>query len=288
MDGSPGTVASAESAAEAPRSVAYVDHLVQVERLEHAGADIAVLRLNRPDQHNPIDKVTVRELLRLLTEFAAPGGPDAIVLTGNGVSFSAGGDMKGYQALYQDKPQFREFMRTFDDVCGLLESGSAITVAMVNGTCVAGGLELALACDLITMSEDARIGDGHLRFGQLPGAGGSQRLVRAIGLQQARNWLLTGRLFDASTAAATGLTALVAPADELMTQTLDLTAAAATHSPLAREKMKELLRVAVTTPLDEGLQYEQDVVHLYATTSFDAREGLAAFAERRPPHYRGR
>lgn len=288
MDSSPGAVADAGSSAPAPRSVAQVDHLVQLERLAHAGAEIAVLRLNRPDQHNPLDKVTLLELLRLLTELSAPGGPDAIVLTGNGDSFSAGGDMKGYQSLYQDKPQFREFMRTFDDVCTLLEGGSAITVAMVNGTCVAGGLELALACDLITMSEDARIGDGHLRFGQLPGAGGSQRLVRAIGLQQARNWLLTGRLFDAATAAATGLTALVAPADALTRQTLDLTAAAATHSPLAREKMKELLRVAVTMPLDEALQYEQDLVHLYATTSFDAHEGLAAFAERRPPHYRGR
>jgi enoyl-CoA hydratase len=247
-----------------------------------------VLRLNRPEQLNPLDKQTIRELRLLLTGLTAEGGPDGIVLTGNGDAFSAGGDLKGYQSLFTDPDEFRQFMRDFDEVCGLLESASAITVAMVNGTCVAGGLELALACDLITMSADAEIGDGHLKFGQLPGAGSSQRLVRAIGLQQARNWLLTARLFTAEEAAASGLVCLVTPPEELVKQTFELTAQAAAHTPLGRAHMKDLLRTAVSTPLAEGLQYEQDVAHRYATTSHDATEGLRAFAERRSARYRGR
>lgn len=259
-----------------------------VERLEHGGADIALISFNRPDQQNPVDKDTLRALAGQLETLTGTGEPDAIVLTGRGKAFSAGGDLKGYQQLYRDAPAFRRFLEDFDSVCHKLEHSRALTVAMINGTCVAGGLELALACDLITISETARIGDGHLKFGQLPGAGGSQRLVRAIGLQQAKYWLHTARLFDAATAHRTGLTTLMAPPEQLAAETFDLIAEAAATTPLGRARMKELIAIAQNTPLEQGLSRERDIVHEYATTSYDATEGIRSFADRRPARYRGR
>jgi enoyl-CoA hydratase/carnithine racemase len=261
---------------------------VLVDRITSHGADIAIVTLNRPHVRNPIDKVTIRELRTLIAELSEPGGPRAIVLTGAGDTFSAGGDLKGYQSLYRDPAEFRRFMDDFDATCDLIESSPACVIAMINGTCVAGGLELALACDAIVVADEARIGDGHLRFAQLPGAGGSQRLVRAIGVQRARHWLLTGNLFDAHTAVESGLAVSRAPRPNLLEHTLKFIADITERSPLAFARMKALINIAQNHGLAEGLGLETDVVHEYATTSHDAPEGLDAFAERRAPRYLGR
>jgi enoyl-CoA hydratase/carnithine racemase len=258
------------------------------ERLDHRGADVVVLTMNRPAQKNPLDKLTVAALAAELERLAGDGPPDVVVLTGAGDAFSAGGDLRGYQELYRDRPAFDAFLRDFAALNALLESGPFLSIAMINGTCVAGGLEISLACDLITIADGAQIGDGHIRFGQLPGAGGSQRLVRAIGFQRAKQWLYTGQLFAADEAVAAGLGIFSAPADDLRQATLDLVAQLATHSPIARRTMKELVTVARTTPLVDGLEIERETVIEYATSSHDATEGLLAFVERRPPKYLGR
>jgi enoyl-CoA hydratase len=262
--------------------------LLLIERLNHNGVDVAVITFNRPRQRNPIDKVTIASLSQLLLKLTTDDGPSAVILTGAGDTFSAGGDLKGYQDLYRDGAAFRDFMETFDEVCHILETCAALTIAMINGTCIAGGLELSLACDLVTMSDTAMIGDGHLRFAQLPGAGGSQRLVRALGVQRAKQWLYTGSLFPASVALEAGLVYRCAPADELRAVTLDIAAETGRLTPLGRRTMKELVNVAQQTSLAEGLRSEREIVHAYATTSHDATEGLLAFAERRPGHYLGR
>ncbi|MER5671042.1 enoyl-CoA hydratase/isomerase family protein [Pseudonocardia alni] len=287
--GAVGPIVSGRVRCESERELRGDDDLVQVHRREIDGASIVVLRLNRPEQLNPIDKDTIAALVAELDDLCSDvrQAPDAIIITGNGTAFSAGGDLKGYQSLYHDPARFRRFQDDFDAACAILERCRPLTVAMVNGACVAGGLELALACDLITMSRSAKIGDGHLRFAQLPGAGGSQRLVRAIGVQRAKRWLLTGDLFDADAAHDSGLTTLLADADDLEHQTLELAVRLSARTPLGRERMKELIGIAQVTPLDEGLRRESAIVHSYATTSFDAVEGLSAFADRRPARYRG-
>jgi enoyl-CoA hydratase len=264
------------------------DALVLTERFQHAGMDIAVLTFNRPEQRNPLDKATIKTLRRILTDFVEGDAPDAVVLTGSGKSFSAGGDLKGYQALYRDHDAFREFMTDFSETANLLERGPMLAVSMINGVCVAGGLELSLACDFITIADTAKIGDGHLKYAQLPGGGGSQRLVRAIGVQRARHWLLTGRYFDAQVAVDTGLAVLSAPGEELRERTLELLAELAALTPLGLRTMKRLIATALRTDLDEGLRIETSEVFEYATSSYDAMEGLNAFAERRPPRYKGR
>jgi enoyl-CoA hydratase len=249
-----------------------------------------LITLNRPDQRNPLDKNTVATLREMV---AAANNDDpavqAIVITGNGPAFSAGGDLKGYQQLYRDPPALRRFLDDFADLCRLLERGRCVSVAMVNGACVAGGLEVALACDLVTIADDARIADGHLQFGQLPGAGGSQRLCRAIGLQKAKEMLLTGRFYAAAEAVAMGLASVQAPREQLRDATFALVDEVCAHSPLALARMKTLVGYAVDLNLDDALRAELDLVQEYATTSFDAYEGLEAFASRprRAPQFRG-
>jgi enoyl-CoA hydratase/carnithine racemase len=259
---------------------------VLLERLDDPEA--LVLTLNREAERNPLDMGTLLELQGHLEQARQDQRLRAIIITGAGPGFSAGGDLKAYARLYDEPADFADFLGTFGQVCTLLEECPAITIAMVNGACVAGGLELALSCDLITMSERARIGDGHVQFAQLPGAGGSQRLVRAIGVQRAKNWLITGRLVSAAEALEAGLVALVTPPELLRDGTLELARSLERTSALTLERMKQLIRVATNTALDQGLAREREIVFEYATQSADAREGLQAFAERRPPTYLGR
>jgi enoyl-CoA hydratase/carnithine racemase len=249
------------------------------------GKSVALLSMNRPDHRNPLDSEMVGALHDRIMESIENDEIFAIIITGEGAAFSAGGDLKGYRDLFDDPTSFRNFLEDFRDVCSLLESCDRPTVAMVNGACVAGGLELALSCDLITMADTAVIGDGHLRFGQLPGAGGSQRLVRAVGAQRAKEWLVTGDLYSADEAAAAGVVTRVISAPLLLQETLALLSTSADHSRTAMAYMKHLVRIAMNTDLADGLDQEIDVVLKYVATSTHAREGLAAFDEKRKPNY---
>jgi enoyl-CoA hydratase len=253
---------------------------------ERERGGIAVLTLNRPEHRNPLDHDTLRALIAAIDRIVVEA-TRVVVITGAGSAFSAGGDLKKYQELYRDGDRFDRFLDDFAALCDRLEGGPFVSIAMVNGTCVAGGLELVLACDLVVMAHDAKIGDGHLRFGQLPGGGGSQRLVRAIGPARARAWILSGRLYSADEAAASGLVSDVWPRAELEARTLELASMISAHSPLAVRRARELLAIADSETLPDRLEQERRVVHDYATSSFDATEGLMAFAEKRPARYRG-
>jgi acyl-CoA synthetase (AMP-forming)/AMP-acid ligase II/enoyl-CoA hydratase/carnithine racemase len=260
---------------------------VLAENWEHEGVRGILLRLNRPELRNPLDHDTVLALLEHVERAEATASVRAVVITGSGSAFSAGGDLRKYLDLYEDRPRFSAFLDDFARLCDRLERGPLVSCAMVNGACVAGGLELALACDLITIGAGARIGDGHLGSGQLPGAGGSQRLCRAIGLQKAKELLLTGALWSAEQAAVAGLVTRIFADSDLERGTLDLVASCGRHSSLGYATMKHLITVSQSTDLDAGLDVERGLVEEYATTSHDAREGLHSFLERRPPSWTG-
>lgn len=246
---------------------------------------VAQVSLNRPDKLNPLDWDTVRELRRAVSEIDARPDIVAVIVTGEGRSFSAGGDLEGYIALYQDADQFAAFLDDFMTLLTEMEASEKIFIAAVNGACVAGGLELLLACDLTIAADTAKIGDGHLNFGQLPGAGGSQRLPRVVGPARAKHLILTGEPLDAAEAERIGLVNRVVPAADLSTAARDLAQSLTEKSGAGVRGAKHLLRTAATTNLADGLAYEKNFVHRYATTEPDATEGLIAFKEKRKPKF---
>jgi len=257
--------------------------------VEEANEQVVVACLNRPESRNPIDVETVAALHALLDRLEQrPEQPRALVVTGAPPAFSAGGDLKKYRDLYRSPAAFGEFLEELGRLLARFEAAQYATIAMVNGACAAGGLELALGCDVVVAAESAPIGDAHVNFGQLPGGGGSQRLVRAVGLMRARGILLSGRMYSAREALDLGMVSRVAPDEQLREATLELAGELARVSPLTMRRMKELVAVAMNAPLDRGLEEERTVVAEYATRSHDAREGLEAFAERRSPRFEGR
>ncbi len=241
------------------------------------------LTLARADKLNPLDWTTVRELKDAVAAIEARTDVSAVIITGRGRSFSAGGDLDGYLELYRHPDKFAAFLADFFQMLSAIEASSKIYVAAVNGLCIAGGLELLLACDLAIAASSARIGDGHLNFGQLPGAGGSQRLPRAIGLRRAKHLILTGDLLSANEAQRIGLVNEVVPDTELDAAAEALVARLGKKSRVGLRGAKHLANLSLTTELAAGLQQEIDFVHRYATTEHDATEGLVAFKEKRKP-----
>jgi enoyl-CoA hydratase len=245
----------------------------------------AKLTLVRADKLNPLDWRTVRDLKAAVAAIEAKPDIYAVILTGRGRSFSAGGDLDGYIDLYRNPDKFAAFLQDFFEMLNAIEASSKIYIAAVNGACVAGGLELLLACDLAIAATSAKIGDGHLNFGQLPGAGGSQRLPRAIGLLRAKHLMLTGMLLSAAEAKDIGLVNEVVPDGELETAATVLVERLGEKSRVGLRGAKHLANLTLTTDLAAGLRQEIEFVQRYATTEPDATEGLMAFKEKRKPAF---
>jgi len=227
----------------------------------------------------------VRDLLGLVAELEREAALAAVILTGRGKAFSAGGDLESYLELYRNPARFRGFLADFARLNAAIEASAKIYLAAVNGFCVAGGLELMLACDLALAAEEARIGDGHLNFAQLPGAGGSQRLPRAIGVLRAKELILTGELLDGRAAAAIGLVNRAVPGERLMAEALAVAGRLAERSRVALGGAKYLVNAGLRTDLAAGLEIERGFVHNYATAEPDATEGLVAFKQKRKPRF---
>jgi enoyl-CoA hydratase len=213
-----------------------------------------------------------------------------VLITGNGRAFSAGGDLKGYQTLQRDREAFTHFVAELHRVFGRLQRLRVPVVALVNGVAVAGGLELILNCDFALVAASARIGDGHLNFGQMGGGGVLTLLPRAIGRARATELMLSGRLLPAAEAVEWGLASRVVPDDGLLDAGLAFAAEVAVKSPLAVANAKELITTlwAENGSVAEGLAVELERDVDYCLTSHDAPEGLAAFAEKRAPRFEGR
>ena len=249
---------------------------------------VATLTLNRPEQLNPLDRHTVAELNASVDAIEADETVSVVVVRGAGRAFSAGGDLAGYLRLYRNPAEFMAFLRALNRLFEAIERSRKIYVAVVQGHCVAGGLELMLACDIVIAANEARISDGHLRFAQLPGAGGSRRLPRAIGHLRAKLLVLTGREVDGAEAERIGLASLSVPLAELDDAVAACLGDLLRNSPLGLEGAKYLVNTGTLAVRDPALELELHYVNNYATTSHDAYEGLAAFAEKRSPNLKGR
>ena len=259
----------------------------QYDNIEVAAeGPVVSLRLNRPAKMNPLDWATVKELLSALDSIENDPAVEIVVITGNGKAFSAGGDLEKYIHLYANPGEFKAFLGDFYVLLDRIERSERIFVAAINGVCVAGGLELMLACDAVIVAAEAKIADGHLNFGQLPGAGGSQRLPRAIGVLRAKELILSGRFISGEEAHAMGLASLLAPRGRLHETVHAFTADLLKKSHAGRRGAKFLVNEGRKGSLDSGLRLEMDYVLDYATTHPDATEGLMAFREGRAPRFR--
>lgn len=253
-------------------------------------ATAALVRLNRPDELNPIDGDMLEALDLALDQVAADRGVRAVLVTGAGRAFSAGGDMKRYRRLQRDPVAFPRFVADLHRIFGRLRDLPVPAVALVNGVAVAGGLELILNCDFAVAARSARIGDAHLNFGQMGGGGVLTLLPRMIGRARAAELVLTGRLLSAPEAVEWGLVSKVVDDEQLLAAGLEVAREVSAKSPLAVRNAKQVMhRIwAEGGSVDAGLRYELACDAYYCLTSEDAPEGLAAFAEKRRPRFRGR
>ena len=266
------------------------DPPVVCERHPLEDAEAALVRLNRPDQLNPIDTAMLYALDGVLDDLLADAGVRVILVTGAGRAFSAGGDLKSYLTLQRDPVMFPRFLQDLHRVFGRLRSARVPVIALVNGVTAAGGLELILNCDFALAARSARIGDGHLNFGQMGGGGVLTLLPRAVGRARAAELIFTGRFLVAAEAAEWGLVNRVVDDDRLHSEGLALAREIAAKSGLALANAKEVLHAvwADNASVESGLRVERERDAFYCLTADDAREGLVAFSEKRPPRFTGR
>jgi len=265
------------------------EKVVLVERLElkAPGQYLGLITFNRPKEMNPLNLDTVREMRGILQELVDDKAVRVIAITGAGQAFSAGGDLKAYLTLQRSEVGFRGFLRDTHAFLDYIESCEKPIIALVNGFCVAGGIELLLSCDFGYASESAKIGDGHVNFGQMAGGGSLARLPRRIRPQQARELLYTGKLLSSQQACEYGLVNRVVPDGKLIEAALEFANIVAKKSPLAIRNMKRVVARGFNLTQQDAAFLESETAHHYCLTSHDAREGLEAFSEKREPKYLG-
>jgi len=252
---------------------------VLVERDE----PIAVVLLNRPEALNALNDEVMTELVDVLEAFDADDAVRCIVLGGSERAFAAGADIG--QMAEAGAIEMYEARRI--DRWDSIRKVRTPLVAAVSGYCLGGGNELAMACDLIVASETARFGQPETGLGIIPGAGGTQRLTRAIGKAKAMDVILTGRFLDAEEAERAGLVARVVAREAWLEEAKSVARAIAEKGPIAQRLAKESVNRAYSSTLETGLDYERKALYL-AFASEDAREGLTAFTEKRKPEFKGR
>ncbi|MCC6848037.1 MAG: enoyl-CoA hydratase/isomerase family protein [Deltaproteobacteria bacterium] len=260
-------------------------------RFEREGP-VAILTIDRPEVLNALDSATSDALVDAWRRFADDDELRVAVLTGTGDrAFCAGADLRGVADFYR-RLTSAERLRRSEQVPGLggITKNLAIDkpiLAAVNGHCLAGGLEIALACDLRIAAENATFGLPEVTRGILPGAGGTQRLPRLIGPARALDLILTGRRIDAREAERIGLVTRVVPLAELRGAALAVARVIAANGPLAVRAAKAAVWRGLDLPLEEGLRLEQLLAEP-VRQSDDAEEGVRAFLEKRPPDFKGR
>jgi enoyl-CoA hydratase len=253
--------------------------LVEVER---DGA-IAVVLLNRPEQLNALSDELMEELVSTLIELDRDKSVRAIVLGGSERAFAAGADIGELAQASAIDLYYQRRIERWDAIRALWTP----LIAAVSGYCLGGGCELAMSCDLIVASESAQFGQPETGLGIIPGAGGTQRLTRAVGKALAMDVILSGRRLSAQEALAAGLVARVVPDGAWLEEAKGVAREIAEKGPVATRLAKESVDRAFETTLTAGLEAERRALYL-AFASEDAKEGLTAFTEKRKPEFRGR
>jgi enoyl-CoA hydratase len=252
---------------------------IQVETRQNVG----LIRLYRPRAANALSSALLGELMAALRAFDEDPLVGAVVITGSERIFSPGADIKEMQGAGAVEMLQRDQLALFDQFPQLKKP----VIAAVSGWCLGGGNELAMACDMIVASESAKFGQPEINLGVIPGAGGTQRLTRAVGKAIAMEMILNNRTLSAEEALRFGLINRVVPVESYLDEALALAAEIAGRAPLAVRMAKTAINQAFEATLTEGVATERRLFYLLFASE-DQKEGMAAFVEKRPPAWQGR
>jgi enoyl-CoA hydratase len=278
-----------QSVAEESLTDVRAEHPTVHVSLPAAGPDgdldgVALVVLDRAEVLNALDVALLADLTDALEALDRDPACRAIVITGAGDrAFAAGADIRELAAQTPTSLVVENHFHRWERIKRIRKP----LIAAVRGFALGGGCELAMTCDLIVAGDDAQFGQPEIKLGVIPGAGGTQRLARAIGKARAMEMVLTGRTMGAREAEAHGLVTSVVPAESTVSAALELAARVAQMPPVAVLAAKAAVNRAEELPLEAGLEFERQSFYLLFDSE-DQREGMAAFTEKRPPHWKGR
>jgi len=252
---------------------------VQVQKLGR----IAVVTINRPERRNALNLQVKQEIVDHLKTLALDADVCAVVLTGEGGCFVAGTDIAEMAQMGAADHVRLDTDRVFHCVRQLPKP----VIAAVEGYALGGGCELALACDIIVAADDAQFGQPEVRVGIMPGAGGTQRLLRTVGRYKTLLWTLTGQMVPARKAFAANLVSELVPKGQALPRAIQIAEQIASMPPLAVQAIREATRLGADMPLDTALALERRLFERLFDTQ-DQKEGMRAFLEKRPANYQGR
>jgi len=244
---------------------------------------IGIVRLNRPSALNALNFELMGELVKALEELDGDQAVRVIILTGSERAFAAGADLK---EMSQSGPVDLILGRRFELWDRLRKIAKPI-IAAVSGYCLGGGNELAMNCDIIIASENATFGQPEVNVGIMPGAGGTQRLIRAVGKYKAMEMILTGKPITAQEAYRVGLVNRIVPTESLLDEAKKMANEIASKPPISVRAAKEAILKAQDTALEVGLDFERKSFYMLFATE-DGKEGMKAFLEKRKPNFKGR
>lgn len=244
---------------------------------------IALIRLNRPKELNALNLELMGELRDALKELDADDNVRCIIITGNERAFAAGADIKQMSNKNAVDMLLIDQFSTWDQI----RKTKKPIIAAVSGFALGGGCELTMVCDMIIASETAQFGQPEIKIGVMPGAGGTQRLPRAVGKAKAMEMVLTGNFISAEEAKAAGLVNKVVPVEVYLQEAVKLAKDIASKSPIAIQMAKESVNKAFEMPLQEALYFERKNFYMLFATE-DQKEGMAAFVEKRAADFKGR
>jgi len=242
----------------------------------------SLVKLNRPESYNALNLQILAELMDTLKELDEKDDIGAIVITGNDKAFAAGADISSMAKATTEEIRKSEFIPTFSRIREIKKP----IIAAVSGYCLGGGLELAMSCDMIISSTKAKFGQPEINLGIIPGAGGTQRLARAVGKVIAMEMILNNRTLKAEEALMMGLINAVYPIETYLEKSLSLAKEISSRAPLAIQAAKQAINLVYELSLTAGLDKERDMFFDLFSTQ-DQKEGMSAFLEKRNPDWKG-
>lgn len=244
---------------------------------------VGIVRINRPDKLNALNMATMAQVVEALETFDANHDVRCMLLTGSERAFAAGADINEMADAGMTEMYYRNQFARWERIKRVQKP----IVGAISGYALGGGCELMMHCDIIVASETARFGQPEINIGVMPGAGGTQRLTRAIGKARAMDMVLTGRMITAAEAQAAGLVSRVVPVEHFYSEAFKVCQELATKSPMALRLAKEACLKAFEMSLTEGLEYERKLFYMLFATA-DQKEGMKAFQEKRPAVFAGK